>query len=144
MAKLEELLAFMRQHGLRITPQRRLIARHIIAKSGAVSAQELLERIHAEQPDVSLDTVYRNLSSLCDLGMLYRIDRAGKCSEYEFIAGRHVHYMVCTVCGEREVFSGCAVDVDVINQNMATGFLLTGHRLELYGLCPMCQDSKGE
>ncbi len=142
MPKIDGILETMRAGGLRITPQRRLIISYILKTKGAVSAQQLWEDVRIQQPDVSMDTIYRNLSSLCELGVLCRVDKLGKGSEYEFVAGRHVHYMTCTDCGRREVFDGCAVDAEALGREKLKGFRLTGHKLDLYGLCEKC-DKKG-
>ncbi len=138
MSKLEELIEAMRVGGQRITPQKRLIADYVLQKKCAVTAQEVLEHVHLRLPAVSLDTVYRNLNALCVLGVLCRVDKLGKGSEYEFAAGRHVHYITCTGCGKRKVFDGCAVDHRILEGRKVGGFRITGHKLDLYGLCGSC------
>lgn len=138
MPSLDELLEHMRKNGWKITLQRKTISKHILSEQGQFKAVELVEKVRDQRPDISADTVYRMLAFLCETGMLYKIDRGGKASEYEVIAGRHLHYMICTKCGEKEAFDGCALDSKLLANAQNSGFQLTGHKFELYGLCPKC------
>ena len=138
MMELKGLLDHMRKNGLKVTEQRKLIAKEILAKSDIICAGELAERVRMKQSDISVDTVYRTLASLCATGMLYRVQKNGRSSEYEIIAGKHLHYIICSECGQREKFEDCAFEHDGLSQKQRKGFLLTGHKLELYGICPSC------
>lgn len=143
MLDANKMLEHMRQHGLKITAQRELIAQQILACGCPINVGALIEKVHIKQPDISIDTVYRTLSLLCETGMLYRIEKPGRGSEYEIIDGKHLHYMICSQCGYRETFEECTFKTDDLSKKQKKGFMLTGHKLELYGVCPECLQ-KGE
>ncbi len=136
---LEQLLLAMKKKGLKMTPQRRLIASCIAKQTGFFSIDKLYDRVKEEQKDISMDTVYRNVNALCDIGMLYKIDKLGRGFEYELTAGRHLHYMVCQACGARQAFTDCLFDKISLQCRETSGFLCTGHKFELYGFCRDCQ-----
>jgi Fe2+ or Zn2+ uptake regulation protein len=138
MLTADGLLAVMKKQGLKLTPQRRLVAA-VLSAGQSYSAKQVLAKVRQTEPGVSPDTVYRTLGALCAGGMLCRVDKPGRGCEYEVTAGRHLHYIICSLCGRREVFEGCAFDQAALSARKLKGFALTGHRLELYGLCPSCQ-----
>ncbi|MDI3281197.1 MAG: transcriptional repressor, partial [Bacillota bacterium] len=74
---LEELFRRLKEKGYRLTPQRRAVAAAALGNSGASTALEVLERVRPSFPDISLDTVYRNLHLLTELGFLNRINLPG-------------------------------------------------------------------
>lgn len=138
MKKVESLFEQMREQGLKVTPQRRLIIQYIFDNNVPVSAQEVFEAVRLKEPHISMDTVYRSLKFLCSVNMLYKIEKPGKGSVYELLRGEHIHYMICLACGKREPFDACAFEQEVIDEEQRKGFRLTGHKFELYGFCPTC------
>lgn len=142
MEELERVLALVRQRGHRITPQRRLIVADVLSHGSAVSAQAVLQRVNGLVPEISMDTVYRNLYLLCDLGVLYRVELPGKTSEFELQFGQHHHYRICLACGERTSIDACCIDEPCFAGLDADGFLVTDHKLEFYGYCRRCQQQR--
>ena len=138
MLTLDTMLGHLREHGLKVTEQRRLIVAQIIAGGNTVEVGALIKRVREKQPDISIDTIYRTLALLCATDMLCKIAKSGRGSEYEIIAGKHLHYMICSHCGCREPFEDCFFEAEALSQGQKKGFLLTGHKLELYGVCPLC------
>ena len=57
---------------------------------------------------------------------------------------RHQHQLTCSRCGASVPVEGCPVEALASRLAVTTGFQITGHRLELYGLCPKCAESKEE
>ena len=144
MEELERVLALVRQRGCRITPQRRLIVADVLGHGSAVSAQAVLQRVTVLMPEISMDTVYRNLYLLCDLGVLYRVELPGKASEFELQTGHHQHYRICLACGERKSIDACCIDRASFSGIEDDGFTMTDHKLEFYGYCRRCQSQRCE
>ncbi|MEG0798456.1 MAG: Fur family transcriptional regulator [Acidaminococcaceae bacterium] len=140
MTQLEQLLLLMKKRGCRITEQRKNILQVIVASDNLVTAGELAAALQAKGAEVSVDTVYRNLNALSDLGILYRLEKAGGCSLYELIAGEHKHYLICKGCGKREAILGCCAEEHLGTAAQKAGFVVTGHRLEFYGYCRLCAE----
>ena len=91
------------------------------------------------QPDVSLDTIYRTLALLTDLGLVHEIFRPAG-SVYEVTRpGHHHHHLVCTACGRTECIDVCPMTPVYEKEAAKKGFRITGHIFEFYGLCRKCQ-----
>ena len=69
-------LELLRQKGYKITPQRRAVLEALDAGCQFPTAQQVLELVREKQPDVSLDTVYRNLTLMVSLGIVHEIFRS--------------------------------------------------------------------
>ena len=141
MADIDDIMQQIKNKGLKVTPQRRLLVKCILDDGGVVSAKDVFNEMRKHLPDVSMDTVYRGLGVLCEANILCKIEK-GKGSEYEIIAGEHLHYMICSKCGKREVFEACGISTESISKEKRKGFLITGHKLELYGICPNCNEGE--
>ncbi|ORT99921.1 Zinc uptake regulation protein ZUR [Anaerovibrio sp. JC8] len=132
----------LRAKGYKITPQRRAVLQALAACPPFTTAQQIREEVQKQQPDVSLDTVYRNLSLLAELDIVHEIFRSSG-NVYELVDDEHHHHhLVCTECGRTECIDICPM-IDTYEQEAAKkGFQITGHIFELYGLCSQCQEKK--
>ncbi|HMM20248.1 MAG TPA: Fur family transcriptional regulator [Selenomonadales bacterium] len=140
-----DIIEKLRDKGCRITAQRRLIVEKVAASRDPLTAGELWQRLLAESPGLGLDTVYRNLGILAEVGVLAPIAGAGKeGTRYELAAsGDHHHHIVCLQCGRAACIDYCPVDPAFVALVRNRGYRLIKHNMELYGLCPAC-NSKGE
>lgn len=137
-ADLEQaVLERLQAQGLRITvPRRRLVA--LLAQTAEpLVFDTLLERLGESFDKV---TLYRNLSAFEALDVIQCIrDGDGKI-RYELVhPHHHHHHVVCRACGDMECLPDCDVD-NFVRQAEALGYLVKEHRVEVYGLCPNCQD----
>ena len=98
MSAHSEILETLREHRVRLTPQRIAIVEVIADKQGHVTADEVYASIHARFPYVDISTVYRTLEFLTDLGVLNVIDMGGGRAEYELVGREAHHHLVCRVC----------------------------------------------
>jgi Fur family ferric uptake transcriptional regulator len=141
IAEARELLArYIAQQGLKSTRQRDLIAETFLAQSGHLNVEELLERVRVGDPRISAATVYRTMKLLaeCGLASARRFDDGQ--TRYEPAIGRHHHdHLICKHCQAIIEFEDDRIES--LQQAVARrhGFLVTHHKLELYGLCSMCQ-----
>jgi Fur family ferric uptake transcriptional regulator len=129
----------LRANGLKTTKQRKAILQVLTHAGKPLTAEELYIRLNAEHPNASLSTVYRALESLCAHGVLQSVTLSGDNRMAYVMAGGHLHYIVCSQCKGVAAISQCPLHT--LEQSLAeeTGYLLQGHRLDLYGLCPDCQ-----
>ncbi len=84
--------------GLRVTRQRQEIFRAVARSSSHPCAETVFEEVRTSLPNVSLDTVYRTLSSLEEMGLLMRVGLTSK-ARFDGDLRPHCHF-VCTKCGE--------------------------------------------
>lgn len=89
----------LRQRGVRLTPQRRMILDAIAQQSGHISAEDIYDRIASVYPDMNRSTVYRNLERLCDLRLVAVTDLGGGRVRYEALDSARHHHLICHRCG---------------------------------------------
>ncbi len=136
----EELARAFRNAGVRLTPQREAVWRWFAAQPAGAGIAEAARALAAQ--GVGLATVYRTVALLEDLGFLRRFhDVRG---EHRYLAARpgHGHALVCRVCGRAVPFETCALEVLERLLALETGFVVERHSLEVYGVCPGCQEEK--
>lgn len=80
-------------------------------------------------------TVYRNLKILVDEGLLKRISHPSLGTLYERTGKAHHHLFHCRECNRVFELSGCALKEDGAAPG---GFVLEGHEVFLFGVCPSC------
>lgn len=131
-----------KEYGLKNTPSRQAVLEVLAAAQGPISAEEVYRRIlsggDGHPPAVSLSTVYRTLATLTQKGLLLRSTGQDGALCYQLRDSRHRHYLVCTACGSTVPIQGCPLKALEETLREETGFSITGHSLELYGLCPRC------
>ena len=125
-------------YGLRMTGQRRVIARVLSAAHDHPDVEELHRRAHAIDAKISLSTVYRTIKLLAAKGIIARHDFSLGSSHgrarYEEASREHHDHLVDVDSGRVIEFSNAAIEElqDRIARDL--GFKLVGHRLELYGV----------
>lgn len=135
-------LVRLREKGYKITPQRRAVLEALVQGEQFSSVQQVWEIVRKTQPDVSLDTIYRNLTLLKDIGTVHEIIRPTG-NVYEMVTeGHHHHHLICTECGKTECIDICPMNKIYEKEAAARGFLVTGHVFEFYGLCWSCRAKK--
>ena len=130
--------------GQRHTRQRREILELVVAARRPMSVPDLLSLDNA---DVSQSSLYRNLVVLEDVGVLQRVAGWGNHDRFELsesLSGHHHHHLKCTSCGSMSDIPANhgferAVDIEAKAIAGDLGFVITGHSVDLYGLCPSCQ-----
>jgi Fur family ferric uptake transcriptional regulator len=130
-SRIERLCANKR---LRMTGQRRVIARVLSDAKDHPDVEEVHRRAHAVDTRISLSTVYRTLKLLADNGILERHDFGAGRGRYEEAAGSHHDHLIDIETGRVIEFSNN--DIERIQRRVARelGYELVGHRLELYGI----------
>lgn len=119
--------------GLRMTGQRRIIARVLSDADDHPSVEEVHRRVSGCDPRISLSTVYRTLKLFADKGILERHEfRAGR-GRYEEAPREHHDHLIDISTGRVMEFR--SEEIEKIQERVARelGFRLVGHRLELYG-----------
>ena len=94
-----ELEALFHKFGLKITNQRIEVYREVAERSAHPSAEDVYERVHERLPAISLNTVYRSLTTLTKKGLLRHVDHVVPKRLYDDNMELH-HHFLCTHCGE--------------------------------------------
>jgi Fe2+ or Zn2+ uptake regulation protein len=72
--KESDIIQHIKDKGYKITPQRRAIINALLIPDKPPTAKDVLEIVRNKYPDVGLDTVYRNLKMLADIGCVMQIN----------------------------------------------------------------------
>jgi Fur family ferric uptake transcriptional regulator len=135
---LEELCA---EKGMRMTDQRRVIARILQDSDDHPDVEELYRRSSKVDPRISISTVYRTVKLFEDEGIIERHDFRDGRSRYEAVPEEHHDHMIDVSSGT--VIEFRSAEIEALQERIARehGFRLVGHRLELYGI-PLDKDDK--
>ncbi|WP_417490258.1 Fur family transcriptional regulator [Maricaulis sp.] len=120
--------------GLRMTDQRRVIARVLSDSDDHPDAEELHRRAAAEDPRISLATVYRTVRLFEDAGIIERHDFRDGRSRYEEVGEDHHDHLIDLKSGE--VIEFVNEEIERLQEAVARklGYKLVDHRMELYGV----------
>ncbi len=131
MERLEKLCV---EKGMRMTEQRRVIARVMSVAHDHPDVEELHRRAHAVDPHISIATVYRTVRLFEEAGILTRHDFQGGRSRYEEAPETHHDHLIDMKSGK--VVEFVDEEIEALQQAIARklGYRLVDHRLELYGV----------
>ena len=131
MNRIESLCA---EKGMRMTDQRRVVARVLGQAADHPDVEELYRRAHAVDPNISIATVYRTVRLFEEAGIIARHDFRDGRSRYEEQTETHHDHLIDMKSGEVVEFVDEEVErlQDAIARRL--GYRLVAHRLELYGV----------
>ena len=137
-------LAALDRAGYRLTGPRRAVADLIAARQGHFSAADLVDDAAGRRLDMSRATIFRTLEVLEAVGAIERIDLPS--GDHAYITcepAAHHHHVVCERCGRANDVDDVGLAAVVERIGRETGYRISAHRLELFGLCPTCQAEIG-
>ena len=137
------LAVWISERGLKSTRQRDLIVDTFFTSKGHLSVDELLSKVSARDGNIGAATVYRTMKILSEAGLASARHFDDGQTRYEPALDRHHHdHLICTSCHTIVEFENERIEElqDVVAQEQ--GFLVTRHKLELYGLCGSCRKDR--
>jgi Fur family ferric uptake transcriptional regulator len=131
-------VATLKDMGLRLTPQRRLIVDIIHNTSHHLTAEEIIDNVQSKMPGINKSTIYRTLELLEEIGCVYKSVLGDRFIYHHATEGHH-HHLVCRKCGK-------IIDLDEtlfgpMEQSLLDkyGFSVNLKHLILNGLCKECR-----
>jgi Fe2+ or Zn2+ uptake regulation protein len=129
----------LRARGRRLTRQRQLIWDAFTADPEEhLSADDVVERVRAQLPQVNASTIYRTLDLLVDDGLLLRTDLGGDRAYYEPAREHAHHHLVCENCGRVEHLHDEELGDLRRRVTTSTGFRLGTGEITFFGVCAAC------
>ncbi len=131
------LVAALDRAGHRLTGPRRSVADLVAARDGHFTAADLVE--DARRQGIGRATVFRSIDLFTSLGLVERVDLPGGEHAYVACETAHHHHAICTSCGRSFDVDDAGLSEVLGTIGHRSGFRVTAHRLEIFGLCAACQ-----
>lgn len=135
----ERFIRYIRQQGLRLTPERLALFDEIFSQHGHIDAEELLRSMKERGLKTSRATVYRSLDLLVESGLVRKHQLGGSRQLYEHVhVGQRHDHLVCRECGRVVEFVSPGIEAMQSEICRAHGFEAEVHSLQIQGLCKEC------
>lgn len=135
---LKEALDTLKETGVRITPQRHAILEYLVETLSHPTADDIYKALEGKFPNMSVATVYNNLRVFREAGLVKELTYGDASSRFDYVTNEHYH-IICEECGKIVDFLYPGLDeVEALAEHV-TGFKVSHHRMEIYGLCGVCQ-----
>lgn len=118
--------------------KKRILIISILENAACAMTVEEIVTISNKSIKMSISTIYRALNTLADKNIVIKtLHQDGK-TYYEINTHNHRHTLICTLCNERIPIDSCPLGDLEGNLKKETGYTITGHNLEFFGVCPKC------
>ena len=131
MDRIEKLCV---EKGMRMTDQRRVVARVLSTAHDHPDVEELYRRAHEVDPHISIATVYRTVRLFEESGIIARHDFRDGRSRYEEAPDTHHDHLIDMKTGRVVEFMDEEIEALQAAIAKRLGYRLVDHRLELYGM----------
>ena len=120
--------------GVKLTDQRKIIAKVMSASSDHPDVDELYKRVLKIDSKISIATVYRTVKLFEEIGILAKHDFKGGKARYEELSEGHHDHLIDIKTGE--IIEFVDEDIEKLQKKVAEkyGYDLVDHKLELYGV----------
>ncbi|EQB20814.1 Ferric uptake regulation protein FUR [Dehalobacter sp. UNSWDHB] len=140
---VKELNQLLKEKGYKFTSQRQYVFEVVTENQGKhLNSQEIFELVRNRFPEIGVATVYRTLSLLEAMGLIYGVDFEDGFRRYDIVKDdeehRH-HHLICLECGAiKEVEEDLlgTIEETIMKKNK---FKVINHRVKFYGYCEKCQ-----
>lgn len=140
MSRFDQILEKLKNRGHRITPQRLAILRILSDSKDHPSAEMIYDQIKQDFPVTSFATVYKTVGLVKELGEALELEFSQDSNRYDGNKPYPHPHLICTKC--KKIIDPDLDTVSHLEKEIAkeTGFRITNHRLDFYGVCPECQN----
>ncbi|MBI5946455.1 MAG: transcriptional repressor [Chloroflexi bacterium] len=135
----DQWLTQLQENGYRLTEARRIVVEAVEKSARALTPIEVYDIARKKYRALGLVTVYRTLEKLEELHLIQRVHQPLGCQAFISAGEGHQHLLLCQNCGQVAFFEGD--DLDVLTESIAqkTGYQISEHWLQLFGLCANCR-----
>ena len=135
--RLEQFKSVAKQAGVKLTHQRLEIFRAVASSEDHPSAEAVYKSVRTAMPTVSLDTVYRTLWLLMDLGLLTTLGSRRESVRFDANLKQHHHYL-CVRCGLVRDFESTELNELPIPDSVNRFGDIVCTQVEVQGVCASC------
>lgn len=126
-----------------MTPQRHAILSYLMNSMTHPTADEIYRALSPEFPSMSVATIYNNLRLFVEAGLVRELTYGDDSSRFDADMSDHYH-CICNSCGKITDFEYPPLVEVERAASKETGFIVEGHRMEIYGICPSCAEQKAD
>jgi Fur family ferric uptake transcriptional regulator len=139
---LNSALDQLRDHGLRLSAARRVVLSALYAADGPLSAEQIAAGVGGRVPVSDVASVYRNLETLAQLGIVRHVHLGHSPSLYAISSVGEQEYLTCERCADFAAVSPAELDVvrDAIRSRF--GYVASFSHFPIVGLCAECAQAK--
>ncbi len=124
-------------HGLAVTHQRQVIWETLMSLEGHPSPEEVYDHVRKLIPSISLATIYKNVRTFIDHGLLSEVSLHHGSARLETNMDPH-HHMVCLQCRTIEDLDETDLEPVRLKKDAPEGFQIHRYSVEVHGLCSKC------
>ena len=136
---VEDALQTVRDHGLRASAARRLVLQALHAADGPMSADQIAAGIGGRVPRSDLSSVYRNLETLEEVGLVSHVHLGHGPGLYALNLDGEREWLTCERCGDFRAVDPAALDAARAAIHAAFGYQASFAHFPVVGLCADCQ-----
>jgi len=138
-ARFDKMLEALKRHDSRITPQRMAVLKVLASSDGHPSVEKIYEQVKRRFPTTSLATVYKTVTLLKELDEVLELGFPEGSNRYDGHRPYPHPHLICTKC--KKIIDPDLESLEDVTQELVseTGFQITSHRLDFFGICPDCQ-----
>jgi len=125
--------------GCKNTKSRKAVIEVLENAENPLSAEDIFLCIKKQGSSVNLSTVYRTLDLMESKSVVNTIVMMDGKARYELTVDGHRHHLVCTNCHKSVPIDFCPLENMEKDIGMRSDFDITGHKIEIYGICPNCK-----
>ena len=119
----------------RSTKQKRIILEYLRSVKNHPTAEDIFEGVKRKFPSISLATVYRNLESFCEQGLVLEID--GDVRRFDGDISDHQHF-ICDKCGKAFDLFESEFKMKNVSEHCKDIGSVRDYRVYFYGVCDKC------
>lgn len=138
--RMRAMTEALRESGHRLTPQRLAVLEVLADSRQHPSVEGIHQQVLQKFPTTSLATIYKTVTLLKELGQVLELGFAGWGSRYDGHRPQPHPHVICTRCGAIADPGFSGMGQMAREMEAKSGFRLTSHRLDFFGLCPACQE----
>lgn len=131
----------LKNNNLKITQGRLEVLNLLNNSEIPLSVEEIYNNI-SRKSCKSLTTAYRIINQLESADIVRKVLKKDGISYYEMSLTSHKHYIICSICGTVLPIDHCPIEPLEEKVEKETGYIITGHIIELNGICPNCRKEK--
>jgi Fur family peroxide stress response transcriptional regulator len=137
--RLTPILSKIKGGDFRMTPQRLAIIKILISSESHPSVDDIYKEVRKLFPTTSLATVYKTITLLKELNEVLELGFPDGSNRYDGNKPYPHPHAICTKC--KKILDPEISSVHELSEEMKqkTGFIISSHRLDFFGLCPECQ-----